>query len=820
MLDDLWRPDAATEVVSRRRYSVTCRCGNKMRVKPKHFGRMCRCTQCRFPIYVTYDNVEPPVSPGDRHVPRVFKEDEVPVHWQKGDRLMELYEVRETLGEGGMGVVYHVYHRGWGKHLAVKSPAARLLGDEDWLDQFEHECETWINLPPHPNVVECYYVRRLAGIPRVFVEFVKGRDLGHLIDSKALYAGGEKATLKRMLDIAIQFCWGLHHAHQHGVVHQDVKPGNLLVSEGDECKVTDFGLAKVWVYEDGSSGSSKSDGSAPGSGPDRFRVKGLSGGTPTYRSADHKLFGEITHKADMWSWGVSVIEMFSGDVYWRQGSKAQGILDDLLRYGSRYDIVPKMPERLQDLLYACFQEHPDDRPPDMQAIADQLRAIYKEEIGKTYLRKPAAVREDSLDVLNNRAVSLLDLDKSDEAERLWDEVLEHAPEHVEALYNKHLHYWKTGRITDAQMVELMYQLTEAHQDEWLPPYLLARVLIERGDATTALKLLGGVNQTPDNKREINYGLAMAQNYSGRDRKLTWEVNPGSIKVTAVALSFDGWRALTGGLDGQIRMWEVPARQCTAVFNGHTDRVHAVVLSEEEHLAVSASADKTLRVWAPMSGKCLQTLKGHIGCVRTVSLTPNGQLAVSGSDDGSLMLWETGSGKRIRIFQGHRAGVNSVAVSRCGTFVCSASSDGTVKRWNMSTGECMHTFEGCEDRVTSLALSQDGTTLLSACDRYLYLWDVATGELKNKIRGHTKEIFSVCLNETGRYAISATGMGTIKIWDIASGQCLRSFQGHAPLALSRDGHFAISGGKQGEFKIWTVCVDDSPFPAQYFLSRGA
>ena len=298
MLDDVWTPhiEAEAETVTKP-YSVRCRCGKQMRVKPKHFGRMCRCTHCRFPIYVTYENVDPPVEPGDRQVPRVFKEKDVPVHWQKGDLLADIYEVRDTLGEGGMGVVYHVYHRGWGKHLAVKSPSARLLGDDEWIAQFEHECETWINLPPHPHVIECFYVRRLGGIPRVFVEYVKGRDVGHLIDSKALYAGGPEAALKRMLDVAIQFCWGLYHAHYHGVIHQDVKPGNVIMSEGDVCKVTDFGLAKVWVSEE----SPGSGGSSRGSGPDRMRIKGLSGGTPTYRSPDHKVYGEVTHKTDVWS---------------------------------------------------------------------------------------------------------------------------------------------------------------------------------------------------------------------------------------------------------------------------------------------------------------------------------------------------------------------------------------------------------------------------------------------------------------------------------------------------------------------------------------
>ncbi len=818
MLDDFWLPE--TEEVeaeeSSRRYTVTCRCGNQMRVKKKHFGRMCRCTKCHFPIYVTYDNVQPPAGPGDRGVPRVFQEDEVPVHWKKGDLLMELYEVRDTLGEGGMGVVYHVYHRGWGKHLAVKSPSPKLLGDEEWLHQFEHECETWIGLPPHPNIVECYYVRRLGGIPRVFVEYLKGRDLGHLIDSKALYAGGHDAALKRVLDAAIQFCWGLHHAHQHGVIHQDVKPGNLLVAEGDVCKVTDFGLAMVWATEQTPPGSA---GSGRDSGADRGAFKGLTGGTPTYRSPDQRRDGTVTYKTDIWSWGVSMIEMFSGDVFWRQGHKAKSVLDNLLKHGSRYEMVPQMPETLQAILYECFQENPNDRPVDMQEIANRLTQLYRSVTGKAYPRDEPKLGDMTLEVLNNRAVSMLDLKKFAEAEQLWVEVLAANPSHVETLYNRHLFLWKSGKITDAQMVELLYGVTDAHKKEWFPAYLLARVMIERGDAAVALKLLEGIKQTEANRREVNYGLAMAQNSSNRDRKLVWDFNPGTMKVCAAALSFDGWRALTGGIDGQIRNWEVVSRQCTAQLHGHTDRIHSLCLRDDEQYALSGSADKTLRLWDPMTGKCVRTFEGHLAAVRSAVFSPDGVLALSGSDDGSLMLWDLGSSERIRLFAGHRANVNQVVFARDGNVAYSASSDGTVKRWDIETGRCVHTFEVADGRVPSLALSHDGAWLLTCADVWLHVWNAATGDLLHEIRGHTKEVLSVGLSESGRFALSATGMGTIKVWDISTGQCLKSLQGHAPINLSHDGQYAISGGAHGEFKLWSVHIGDPPFPAQYVLCKG-
>src|SRR5205807_1276310 len=117
-------------------------------------------------------------------------EDRTPAVWDRGDVIADTYEVLGVLGEGGMGTVYKVRHRGWNTDLAVKSPKPAHLSTVGSAENFRREAETWVNLGLHPNTVSCFYVRVLGGIPRIFAEFVEGGSLWDWIREGAIYRGG------------------------------------------------------------------------------------------------------------------------------------------------------------------------------------------------------------------------------------------------------------------------------------------------------------------------------------------------------------------------------------------------------------------------------------------------------------------------------------------------------------------------------------------------------------------------------------------------------------------------------------------------------
>lgn len=807
------------------KYTAVCRCGHKMRVRTKHFGRMCRCTQCDFPIYVTYDSVSPPVNPNDLDIPKTYDEHEVPINWKVGELITELYQVKEILGVGGMGTVYRLEHRGWGKMLAVKCPNSRLMNDPVWVKQFEHECETWINLSPHPNVVECYYMRRMGGLPRLFTEYVDGPDLDKMISDKALYAGDHREALKRILDIAIQFCWGLHHAHVEGLVHQDVKPSNLLIGEDGVVKVTDFGLAMVFMGEDGSRASRPSRGSRPsrpskpsgGSGLDEGG-RGSTGGTPTYRSNDHKVYDSMTLHADIWSWGVTMIEVFSGDVYWSDGHKAMSVLDNLLKHGSRYDVVPKIPEALQGLLRECFEEEREKRPEDMLVLVERLKGIYAAVIGEAYPRDEPTLDYMTLDILNNRAVSLLDLGQMEEAERLWEEVLTENPAHVEALYNRGLLYWRSGRITDTQMLELMQRLCEAFPKEWLPCFLMAQVCMERGDCTTAMELLEPLMKLEEYHRDVAYCQSMAWHFHLRDTRPVWPYTPEKLAVSAVGISSTGGRVVAGGRDGSIVVLNSATQMEVARYIGHQGGINSVCFARNEAILVSASADSTARVWHASEEKCQHVLKGHEGEVRKAVASNDGALIVTVGDDRHVMVWDSISGECVWVQQVHTAPVMDACVSICDRFVFTAGLDGMVLQWELKTGKGVRCFSDQSAVCKGVEVDRELGVLYVACGRRVLLWDIATGELRGTILAHQQDIDSLVLSMDGVHGMTATIKGTIKIWNLQTGQCIRSLHGYAPLAISGDGEKGISGGGHGDFHQWHLELDTQGFEASPMICR--
>ena len=380
--------------------------------------------------------------------------DGFPVSFEKGTLLLDTYRIESDPMKGGMGSVWRVHHTGWNTDLAMKRPHPELFVTEADKQKFIDECRHWINLGLHPNIVSCYYVREIGGVPTIFSEWMENGDLAHHIKNGTLYEGSGAEVRERLMDIAIQYARGLHYAHENGLIHQDVKPGNLLLTSDWQAKAADFGLANARAQ------LTVLEGAPTVRETDRTMNAAAGAYTPAYCSMEQMDRKVLTRRTDIYSWAVSVMEMYAGVRLWENGVVAGAGCRDYMAQCR----VP-VPEALQELLAKCMAISPEDRPHDFGVIGEELEQIWEDVTGTGYPRPAPSAASDTADSLNNRALSFLDIGRAGEAEALWEKALAADPYHENARFNRELYLLRSGRKFDYQVMEELARIpTEGQAD--------------------------------------------------------------------------------------------------------------------------------------------------------------------------------------------------------------------------------------------------------------------------------------------------------------------------------------------------------------------
>ena len=749
--------------------------------------------------------------------------------FEKGSTLLDRYTIESDAIKGGMGRVFRVLHKDWNEKLAMK-----VFQNITQKDAFVEECEHWINLGLHPNIVSCYYVLDVEGHPAIFAEWMDGgslRDWIHPENDKQkggqsfrnvaddnerrgrLYKGSEVETLERILDISIQVARGLNYAHKQGLVHQDVKPGNLLLTSDGKAKVytakvADFGIAdaraKINAEPDYTDVSCS----------DTIVVNGFTC-TPKYCSPEQMKAEtpiSLTRRTDVWSWAVSVLEMFVGDSLWAYGMVARQYFD----YYCDIADIP-IPEDMKLLLLHCLQINEADRPHDFDVVEAALLKIYRATIGCIYPRPASKAAPNSSDSLNNRALSFLDLGKykKDDAEKYrkqaetyWQQALTATPNHAESLYNQSIHRWRAGQLDD---MEALRRLTENHTES--TDYYLAKIHLSRYDAQSAVECLNKAKEssgeTEDIEKAMSAALEMIQN--GEEGKCIRTFERHTDSINAACFSPDGKAVLSGSSDHTIVFWDLSTGQCRP-FTENTYAVNDLCFSRNGKRALSGSLhDRTIKLWNVETGRCIRTFKTHTDAVESLHFSRDGKIAFSGGRRNEIIkVWKVSTGECLRSFfkKEETDHINCITFSPDGKMALTGSDHEPLKIWDTTTGRCMRTFEGKTNMVSALCFSPDGRKVLSCShDEPIMLWDAATGKHIRTFSGHSGVVHSVNFSPNGRTAISGSGDKTVKIWNVETGQCLRTFEGHTAsvhsVSFSPDGKTALSGSRDNMLKLWSI-----------------
>jgi Tol biopolymer transport system component len=263
------------------------------------------------------------------------------------------YRVTGLLGRGGMGFVYEAEDPKLGRHVALKVLPPGL-DTEDRRRRFEREARTLAAIQ-HPGIVHVYSIEESAGVRYIAMERLYGRTLAERIE-----AGG--LPLPQLLDVAIPLADALAAAHARGVIHRDLKPANVMVTDDGHVKVLDFGVAK-WRPElqvDVSTATRQ----------------GIVVGTASYMSPEQAQGSAVDHRSDVFSLGVILFQMATGEVPFR-GSSAASVISSLLNDTppSVTDLQPRLPSELSRIVKRCLAKDKERRYSSALEVKSDLEEL-------------------------------------------------------------------------------------------------------------------------------------------------------------------------------------------------------------------------------------------------------------------------------------------------------------------------------------------------------------------------------------------------------------------------------------------------------------
>jgi serine/threonine-protein kinase len=256
------------------------------------------------------------------------------------------YQILQKLGCGRMGVVYKAVDLILERFVTVKFLPFHLMIDEKAKKRFIHEAKS-LSALDHPNICSIYNIYETPeGFLFIVMPFYDGKTLRLMIDEHRL-------TNDDVCRIGVQIGQGLFKAHEKGIVHRDVKPDNIIVTNDNIVKLIDFGLAKLKEST-------------------RITEIGTTMGTVAYMSPEQTRGIQVDTRTDIWSLGVVIYEMLTGKLPFR-GDYEQAVIYSIMN--EEAEEIDTIPEGMRDIILKCLAKDPNNRYANMKALLRDLKGI-------------------------------------------------------------------------------------------------------------------------------------------------------------------------------------------------------------------------------------------------------------------------------------------------------------------------------------------------------------------------------------------------------------------------------------------------------------
>src|SRR5689334_7683867 len=280
------------------------------------------------------------------------------------------YQITAHLGSGGMGEVYQASDMKLARSVAIKLLPAGFASDADRLSRFSREAQMLAALN-HPNIAQIYGIEESGEMPCIIMELITGETL------QARIARGP-IPVNEALAILRQIAEALEAAHDRGVIHRDLKPGNIMLTEDGKVKVLDFGLAKVYESPTGNTSLTNSPTMAS-----LATNAGMIVGTATYMSPEQAKGRNVDRRTDIFALGCILYEMLTGKRAF-DGEDVTDILGAVLRIEPDWSQLPEsVPMHVRRLLRLYLEKNPKNRRSDATDVRLDIEQVLKEPAGTT-----------------------------------------------------------------------------------------------------------------------------------------------------------------------------------------------------------------------------------------------------------------------------------------------------------------------------------------------------------------------------------------------------------------------------------------------------